>query len=191
VKDATSSMAYVQCITHKGVKQLQTGPQVGMKARKCTSCSGCIECRQPQPLVIPEGTGGTGCSAEVAAVAEALRAVSISKVIIISRASTRGGRSRVEGGAGTSGDDGDSSTSGPGTAASLSTAPSNPALVECGVCHRRPGDPGVPATLKLCGGCHITRYCSIECQRKDWKLGHKAVCLTIQEMKKVQDAKIG
>jgi hypothetical protein len=48
--------------------------------------------------------------------------------------------------------------------------------VECAVCHRRPGDPGVPATLKLCGGCRMMRYCSTDCQRKDWKLGHRVMC---------------
>jgi hypothetical protein len=56
------------------------------------------------------------------------------------------------------------------------------ALVECATCHRKPGDPGVPATLKLCGGCQAVRYCSAECQRKDWKLGHKVVCEPLSEV---------
>jgi hypothetical protein len=50
------------------------------------------------------------------------------------------------------------------------------------VCRRKPGDPGAPATLKLCGGCQGVRYCSSECQRKDWKMGHKAVCQQHQKM---------
>jgi hypothetical protein len=51
---------------------LVTRLQLGIKALQCTDCSGCKDCRQPVPLVIPEGTGGSGCSAEVAAKAEAL-----------------------------------------------------------------------------------------------------------------------
>jgi hypothetical protein len=30
--------------------------------------------------------------------------------------------------------------------------------------------------LKPCGGCHQVQYCSTECQREDWRAGHKAVC---------------
>jgi hypothetical protein len=107
------------------------------------------------PLVIPEGTGGSGCSAEVAATAEALRAD-----LYRSSGSTDGGNVAAGGG-------------------TQSGTDANPALVECAVCHRKPGDPGVPATLKLCGGCRTTRYCSTECQRKDWKMGHKEVCKSL------------
>jgi hypothetical protein len=63
-----------------------------------------------------------------------------------------------------------------GNAAGGGTQSGTDTLVECAVCHRKPGDPGVPATLKLCGGCRTTRYCSSECQKKDWKMGHKEVC---------------
>lgn len=28
-----------------------------------------------------------------------------------------------------------------------------------------------------CGACKLARYCSQECQREHWKLGHKSVCL--------------
>jgi hypothetical protein len=126
-------------------------PENSIKALKCTSCSGCNECKQPVPLVIPEGTGGSGCSAEVAAKAEALHAA-----LVRSNESASAGKAA-------------------GGGIQSSTA-ANPALVECSVCHRKPGDPGVPATLKLCGGCRMTRYCSTECQRKDWRMGHKEVC---------------
>ncbi|KAI0045790.1 hypothetical protein FA95DRAFT_91021 [Auriscalpium vulgare] len=30
--------------------------------------------------------------------------------------------------------------------------------------------------LKRCGGCHYVTYCSKECQREDWKRGHKTGC---------------
>jgi hypothetical protein len=130
---------------------LESAPEHNIKALKCTHCSGCQKCRQPVPLVIPEGTGGSGCSAEVAARAEALHAALHS--------SSEAGRAGKAAGGGTQ-----------------SSTDANSALVKCAVCHRKPGDPGVPATLKLCGGCKVTRYCSTECQRKDWKMGHKEFC---------------
>jgi hypothetical protein len=134
------------------------------------------------PLVIPEGTGGSGCSAEVAAKAEALRAAALSKASS-ERAASKPQQVGGTGGAGAS-KDGDRGGSEPGSGGSDATAPANSALVECSVCHRKPGDPGVPATLKLCGGCRMTRCCSTECQRKDWKMGHKAVCLLVQQARK-------
>jgi hypothetical protein len=142
-----------RCVGHKGMMPLVTSPQLNIKAVKCSSCSGCQECRQPVPLVIPEGTGGSGCSAEVAAKAEALRCLSASK---------QEGQADQGLGGSTSGGQ---ASSDPGAA-----------LVECAVCHRRPGDPGVPATMKLCGRCKMARYCSTECQSKDWKMGHKELC---------------
>jgi hypothetical protein len=132
--------------------QMVSVPELSVKAHKCTNCRGCQECKQPVPLVIPEGTGGSGCSAEVAAKAEALHAA------LYSGSEAASGEGKAAGG---------------GTQSSTGA---NPALVECAVCHRKPGDPGVPATLKLCGGCKVTRYCSTECQRKDWKMGHKEFC---------------
>jgi hypothetical protein len=35
----------------------------------------------------------------------------------------------------------------------------------------------------------MARYCSTECQRKDWKLGHKEVCKLYQAAKKLQAQK--
>jgi hypothetical protein len=145
--DAAASARFLRCKGHLGVLHPESAPQHNVKALMCTSCSGCQQCRQPVPLVIPEGTGGNGCSAEVAAKAEALHAALYKS-------------SAGEAAAGGTQSDTDA----------------NPALVDCAVCRRKPGDPGVPATLKLCGGCRTTRYCSAECQREDWKMGHKEHC---------------
>lgn len=41
----------------------------------------------------------------------------------------------------------------------------------CMVCEKRQGK------LKKCSACHVTCYCSAECQKKDWK-EHKLVCST-------------
>jgi hypothetical protein len=41
----------------------------------------------------------------------------------------------------------------------------------CMVCEKRQGK------LKRCSVCHVTCYCSAECQKKDWK-EHKLVCGT-------------
>jgi hypothetical protein len=30
--------------------------------------------------------------------------------------------------------------------------------------------------LKKCGGCKTAYYCSVECQRANWKDGHKLLC---------------
>ncbi|KAL4437333.1 hypothetical protein ABPG75_004472 [Micractinium tetrahymenae] len=39
----------------------------------------------------------------------------------------------------------------------------------------------VPGGLKVCANCRITRYCSAECQLKDWRSGHKQRCPKIAE----------
>jgi hypothetical protein len=75
----SSSVKLEQCTVHKGVRRLKLEPYANVKVVKCTNCSGCQECRQPVPLKVPEGTGGSGCSAEVAAKAEALHAAAMSK----------------------------------------------------------------------------------------------------------------
>jgi hypothetical protein len=77
--DGRSAISFVQCTSHTRVLQPVSAPHQRIQVRRCTTCSGCNECRQPLPLVIPEGTGGSGCSAEVATVAETLRAAVISK----------------------------------------------------------------------------------------------------------------
>jgi hypothetical protein len=171
------TIKFEQCTVHKGMAPL--GPDYA-EVVKCTHCSGCLECNQPVPLVIPEGTGGSGCSAEVAAKAEALRAAALSKASSSKPGTSGAQRVGSTAGAGAN-NDGGRGTSEPGSGGSNATAPANSALVECAVCHRKPGDPGVPATLKLCGACRMTRYCSSECQRKDWKMGHKAVCRSFQQ----------
>jgi hypothetical protein len=146
--------------------QINRAAEQGRKAAvKLVECRVDKVAKSPPPLKAPEGTGGIGCSAEVAAKAEALRAAAVSKA-----SSSRPGTSEAQQTYGADASGG-----------SDAAAPANSALVECAVCHRKPGDPGVPATLKLCGGCRITRYCSAECQRKDWKMGHKAVCQSTRE----------
>jgi hypothetical protein len=176
-----ASISFERCVGHKGMMKLMNTPALNVKARKCTNCSGCKECKQPVPLTIPKSIGGSGCTAEVAAKAEALRQLAASKASA-SRSSAAGtqhqtGSGGAEGGAG-------SHATGAGTAAPEAAASSNPALVECSVCHRKPGDPGVSATLKLCGVCKQMRYCSAECQRKDWKLGHKEICQVLCKLRK-------
>jgi hypothetical protein len=163
------SISFKRCVGHRGMKKLATTPSRSVNAKKCTNCSGCKECRQPVPLIIPEGTRGSGCTAEVAAKAEALRQLAASKASA-SRSSAAGTQQQT--GSGGAGGGASQATGAPPE----TVAPSNTALTECSVCRRKPGDPGVPATLKLCGGCKQIRYCSTECQRKDWKLGHKTIC---------------
>jgi hypothetical protein len=171
-----ASIKFGLCTVHKGVRRLKYEPHADIRIVRCTNCNGCKECKQLVPLVIPQGTGGSGCSAEVAAQAEALLVAALSKP------GTAGAQQVGGTGAGGS-NDGGRGTSDPSSSGSAATAPANSALVECAVCHRKPGDPGVPATLKLCSGCKVTRYCSAECQRKDWKMGHKAVCQALTKSK--------
>jgi hypothetical protein len=158
-------LSFIRCVGHKGVMQLakQSFPDHNMQFLRCSNCRGCKDCRQPLPLVIPEGTGGSGCSAEVAERAQILHAQVQHSI-----------KKQKQQAAGTAGSSSSSSRASPPAPPTSDNA--NPALVECAVCHRKPGDPGVPATLKLCGGCQTVRYCSGECQKKDWKLGHKTFC---------------
>ncbi|XP_078665268.1 uncharacterized protein LOC144907778 [Branchiostoma floridae x Branchiostoma belcheri] len=47
-------------------------------------------------------------------------------------------------------------------------------LLRC--CNTTCGKPGYRSTLKLCGACKLTRYCSRDCQRQHWLGGHKKCC---------------
>ncbi|XP_078601020.1 ankyrin repeat domain-containing protein 16-like [Branchiostoma floridae x Branchiostoma japonicum] len=47
-------------------------------------------------------------------------------------------------------------------------------LLRC--CNTKCGKPGYRKTLKLCAGCKLTRYCSRECQKQHWSVGHKKCC---------------
>ncbi|XP_078682528.1 transient receptor potential cation channel subfamily A member 1-like [Branchiostoma floridae x Branchiostoma belcheri] len=38
------------------------------------------------------------------------------------------------------------------------------------------GKPGFRSTLKLCAQCKLTRYCSRDCQKQHWSVGHKKSC---------------
>ncbi|KAL0057792.1 hypothetical protein AAF712_015550 [Marasmius tenuissimus] len=45
--------------------------------------------------------------------------------------------------------------------------------------------------LKRCGGCLIASYCSVECQRKHWKNGHKSYCRLKQQEREENEAEGG
>jgi hypothetical protein len=165
------TVRFQKCVGHKGMMKLVSDPFLSIKAVKCTNCSGCKECKQPVPLTLPDSIGGSGCTAKVAAKAEALRQLAASKASA-SRSSAAGTQQQT--GSGRAG--GINQATGLGSPASEASATSNSALTECAVCHRKPGGPGAPVTLKVCGGCQRIRYCSTECQKKDWKLGHKVIC---------------
>jgi hypothetical protein len=48
----------------------------------------------------------------------------------------------------------------------------------CFACNRKERVGGQP--LLKCGGCELARYCSKECQAKDWREGgHKQICKTL------------
>jgi tetratricopeptide (TPR) repeat protein len=48
--------------------------------------------------------------------------------------------------------------------------------IECDTCSR-------PNPPKRCGRCSCAFYCSIECQRKHWRGGHKKSCRPLEEMR--------
>ncbi|XP_019633667.1 PREDICTED: tankyrase-2-like [Branchiostoma belcheri] len=47
-------------------------------------------------------------------------------------------------------------------------------LLKC--CNPTCGKRGHRSTLKLCAQCKLTRYCSRDCQRQHWSVGHKKCC---------------
>ncbi|XP_035682100.1 poly [ADP-ribose] polymerase tankyrase-2-like isoform X3 [Branchiostoma floridae] len=47
-------------------------------------------------------------------------------------------------------------------------------LLRC--CNPKCGKPDHRKTLKLCGRCKLTRYCSRDCQKQHWSVGHKKCC---------------
>ncbi|XP_019646157.1 PREDICTED: kinase D-interacting substrate of 220 kDa-like [Branchiostoma belcheri] len=47
-------------------------------------------------------------------------------------------------------------------------------LLRC--CNPTCGKPGYRSTLKLCAQCKLTRYCSRDCQKQHWTVGHKKSC---------------
>jgi MYND finger len=47
-------------------------------------------------------------------------------------------------------------------------------------CARRTGDKTASKELLRCAGCKKARYCSRECQTKDWKEQHKATCKSMK-----------
>ncbi|XP_078601037.1 uncharacterized protein LOC144876034 [Branchiostoma floridae x Branchiostoma japonicum] len=49
-------------------------------------------------------------------------------------------------------------------------------LLRC--CNPKCSKPGYrkTGTLKLCGRCKLTRYCSRDCQKQHWSVGHKKCC---------------
>ncbi|XP_078687681.1 uncharacterized protein LOC144919905 [Branchiostoma floridae x Branchiostoma belcheri] len=47
-------------------------------------------------------------------------------------------------------------------------------LLRC--CNTTCGKLGYRSTLKLCARCKLTRYCSRDCQRQHWLIGHQKSC---------------
>jgi hypothetical protein len=41
---------------------------------------------------------------------------------------------------------------------------------------------GIATGLKACNGCKAVRYCGEECQKKDWKQGHRHVCKELRAL---------
>ena len=53
--------------------------------------------------------------------------------------------------------------------------------VDC-VCSNCKHPPKVGGELKRCSRCHITRYCSVQCQKKDWDF-HRFACSVVAKVK--------
>ena len=52
------------------------------------------------------------------------------------------------------------------------------------VCKRCGEAPDEATKFLLCSVCRGVHYCSVECQRVDWKLGHKKDCQVLVAMNK-------
>ena len=50
---------------------------------------------------------------------------------------------------------------------------------------------GKEGAAKTCSRCKEARYCSVACQRKHWKAGHKTKCVTADKTHKLSAAKMG
>ena len=63
--------------------------------------------------------------------------------------------------------------------------------VQCAAagCPRKMKADGSP--LEMCAGCRRTHYCSVDCQRADWKAVHKAECKHLQQLQKLQQVSAG
>ncbi|KAJ7139298.1 hypothetical protein C8R44DRAFT_302552 [Mycena epipterygia] len=59
--------------------------------------------------------------------------------------------------------------------------PAIPLASSCTKCRREEtGAPDVP--ISRCGGCKLTRFCSVECQTADWAR-HRKICKMVKEVK--------
>ncbi|KAH8767719.1 hypothetical protein BGZ57DRAFT_923204 [Hyaloscypha finlandica] len=70
------------------------------------------------------------------------------------------------------------STSGPESQTEASSSSSAP-ISKCASCSALETDPEKP--LKPCAKCQTVRYCSRDCQKKDWKL-HKKICASAAQI---------
>ena len=71
-------------------------------------------------------------------------------------------------------------------ASSEATSASRRSQTQCATagCPRRMKLDG--SSLEMCAGCRQTHYCSVECQRADWKTTHKAECKQLQVQHKLR-----
>lgn len=51
-------------------------------------------------------------------------------------------------------------------------------LEVCGGCG---ATESIPKSFKCCGGCKVVHYCSVDCQKKDWRCGHREACRNLKK----------